>query len=126
MLGAALLLVLASGALYLLVSLAGGLEGTDITERDISRQRQLELINEFAPAPVPDDAADIRLRYQRFQDWRFEASFSLRAEQLEGFVGGLQPGPGPGVYVGKQIGPHVGTVRADRASGRVVVIHTSS
>lgn len=101
-------------------------DGTNVTERDLSPEDQRALIDAFSPVPIPPEASGIRLKYQRFQDWYFEASFDVPPEQLAAFVGGLEPTPTRDRYVGKRIGPHVGVVLVDAATGRVTVRHVSA
>ncbi len=91
------------------------------------------MIDRFAPIPTPTEASDFRLRYRRFQDWHFEASFVLPATAFDGYVNQLGPRlpDSPGLegwerYEGKRIGPHAGGVRVERGTGRVVVSHASS
>lgn len=137
----------AVGLLVMLLALAGVLVelarsekpmgqvlgGTDVSEQDLSRDEQVSMIDEFAPIPTPVEASDIRLRYRRFQDWMFEASFVLPPGALDGYVSRLGPPlpDSPGLdgwerYEGKHIGPHTGGVRVQRATGQVVVHHASA
>ncbi len=110
-----------------------GLGGTDVTGEGLTREAQISMIDQFAPIPTPNEASDIALRYRRFQDWQFEASFVLPPPALDAYVGqlGQRLADAPGQdgwerYAGKQIGPHAGSVRVQRATGRVVVYHASS
>ena len=129
-------LVIAAGlGVLVLIGLGGGdpLGGQSVSERDLSRDEQLALIDQFSPVPTPHDASDVRIRYQRFQDWSFEASFTLAPEALEQYVSALRPVAQPSSatngrqrYVGKQVGAFVGWIEIDRGSGRVWVHHTSS
>ena len=105
---------------------AHGLGGTNVTERDLSPRDQRSLIDAFSPVPTPPEATDVRLRYQRFQDWYFEASFTLPPEQLARFVGQLQSSPEPDRYVGRQVGAYRGSVYVDPPSGRVTIRHVST
>ena len=129
------LVIAAAIGVLVLIGLGGGdpLGGQSVSERDLSRAEQLALIDQFSPVPTPQDASDVRIRYQRFQDWSFEASFILAPEALEQYVSALQPAPQAGPptsgrqrYVGKQVGAFVGWIEVDPASGRVWVHHTSS
>jgi hypothetical protein len=129
------LLVMAATCALAIARLGGAesLGGQSIDERDLSRSEQLALIDQFSPVPTPRDATDIRLRYQRFQDWSFEASFTLSPEALEQYTSALQPAArtntgasGTHRYLGKRIGAFVGWIDVDRASFRVWVHHTSS
>jgi len=107
------------------------LEGTDVSEQGLTRKAQIDMIDRFAPIPTPNEATDVRLSFRRFQDWRFEGSFALPSMTLESYVAQLgerrdQGQDGWETYPGKRIGPHVGSVRVQRATGRVVVYHASS
>ena len=110
-----------------------GLEGTDVTGDGLTREAQITMIDQFAPIPTPTEASDIALRYRRFQDWQLEASFVLPPPALANYVGqlGQRLPDAPGQegwerYQGKRIGPHAGSVRVQRTTGRVVVYHASS
>ena len=129
------IVITAAACVWAVVRLAGAdpLNGQSIGERDLSRSEQLALIDQFSPVPTPPDASDIRLRYQRFQDWSFDASFTLPPETLEPYTSALQPDPrrdtgatGTHRYLGRQIGAFVGWIDVDPGSGRVWVHHTSS
>lgn len=129
------LVIAAALGVLVLVGLGGGnpLGGQSVSERDLSRAEQLALIDQFSPLPTPQDASDVRIRYQRFQDWSFEASFTLAPEALEQYVSALRPAPqqspatnGRQRYAGKQVGAFLGWIEVDPASGRVWVHHTSS
>lgn len=100
--------------------------GTNLTERDIPRVEQLRLLNAHSPLPVPESAEDVRLRYQRFQDWFFEGTFTLPPADFDAFVRGLQPSATPGVYTGRQIGAYSGSVEVDATTRRVTVRHFST
>src|SRR4028119_418929 len=56
-----------------------GLGGTDVSGDGLTREAQINMIDQFAPIPTPNEASDIALWYRRFQDWQFEASFVLPA-----------------------------------------------
>ena len=121
------------GAARLVMESGSGLGGTDVTGEGLSREAQISMIDQFAPIPTPNEASDIALRYRRFQDWQFEASFVLPPPALDRYVGQLGPRlpsstgqDGWELYAGKQIGPHAGSVRIQRTTGRVVVYHSSS
>ena len=136
--GVAILVVLALlpvlfGAGRLVMESRSGLGGTDVTGDGLTREAQISMIDQFAPIPTPNEASDIALRYRRFQDWQFEASFVLPAPALDTYVGqlGQRLPDAPGQegwerYEGKRIGPHAGSVRVQRTTGRVVVYHASS
>ena len=121
------------GVLRLVMEGGSGLGGTDVTGDGLTREAQISMIDQFAPIPTPNEARDIALRYRRFQDWQFEASFVLPPPALDTYVGQLGPrlpdAPGQEgweLYTGKRIGPHAGSVRVQRTTGRVVVYHASS
>ncbi len=139
---AAGLLVMVVTALFLLVALtarggtrapAGWLDfgGTDVTERDLSLAEQMRLLNEFAPISVPSGATNIRLRYQRFQDIYFEASFVLEPaeygdymRQLVPFPSTLGPAP-PTAYKGVTIGSYSSVVVTDPSSYRITISYVA-
>ncbi|WP_163991039.1 hypothetical protein [Pyxidicoccus caerfyrddinensis] len=76
--------------------------GTDKDERDFSVAEQRRLFDTFFPVPVPPSAADVRIRYEGFQDWHLELSFTLPPGDFESFVSQLTPHPDqPGVYAGR-------------------------
>ena len=111
-----------------------GLGGTRLTERDLSRTEQIKLIDAHSPVPTPPEATDIRLTYQRFQDWRFRAEFRLPAGALERYVARLKPAPRNGVaavpgrvrYRGRRIGAFEGSVAVEPGTRTVTVTHVSS
>jgi hypothetical protein len=110
-----------------------GLGGTDLRETDLSRAEQLKLLNEFSPVPIPESASDVRLRYQRFQDWSFRATFTLPPGEYEAFVGQLRPekpaeGSPAGIsrYHGKVIGSWEGYVETDGAARHITIAHASN
>ena len=117
----------------LVMESGSGLGGTDVIGDGLTREAQISMIDQFAPIPTPSEASDIALRYRRFQDWQFEASFTLPLPALDSYVGRLGPrlpdSPGQEgweLYEGKRIGPHAGSVRVQRTTGRVVVYHASA
>lgn len=98
----------------------------NITEQGVSRDEQLRYLNAFSPAPVPESATDVRLRYQRFQDSFFEASFTLPPADFAAYVGSLRPTSDPAVFIGKQIGSYTGSVTVDTTMYRVTLRHVSA
>jgi len=130
-----IMLITAAACVLVIVRLGGAdsLDGQSISERDLSRSEQLAFIDQFSPVPTPHDASDIRLRYQRFQDWSFEAAFTLSPEALAQYTSVLQPddhadtgASGTQRFLGKRIGAFVGWIEINRGSGLVRVHHTSS
>jgi hypothetical protein len=76
--------------------------GTDKDEDDFSAQEQRKLLDTFFPVPVPPSATDLRIRYQGFQDWHLDISFTLPPGDFEAFVAQLTPHPDqPGAYAGR-------------------------
>lgn len=104
-----------------------GLGGTDVTERDLSPDLQVRLINSYAPIPVPSEATDIRLHYQRFQDIFLDASFSLPPAQYDDYVRQLTPlpptvGVAPGTaYRGVTVGSYTSVVVPNPATRRITI-----
>ena len=112
---------------------AQGLGGTDVTEKNLSHNEQVKMINTYSPVPVSGEASDIRLRYHQFQDWYFEASFTLPPAEFEDYVGKLRPlepsadpSPGPRRYHGTKIASWEGVVTVDSTLRRITVVHASS
>ncbi len=79
-----------------------GFLGTEKDEDDFSAEQQRKLLETFFPVPVPPSATDLRIRYEAFQDWHLDISFTLPPEDFEAFVAQLTPAPGqPGAYAGR-------------------------
>ena len=132
-LGVLVLIAVLVWALWLVMPTGQGLEGIDVSDEALTREAQISMIDQFAPIPTPAEATGITLRYRRFQDWLFDASFVLPPPALDTYVGqlGQRLPDDPGLagwerYEGKRIGPHAGSVRVQRETGRVVVHHASS
>lgn len=108
-----------------------GLGGTDVTERDLSPAEQVQLLNMYAPVPVPTGATDIRLKYQRFQDIFFEGSFAVPPAQYDDYVRQLKPlGPTVGVapgsaYAGVIVGNYTSIVVPDPAAYRITISYVA-
>jgi hypothetical protein len=127
MLVGAALLITAAALLVILVRTPSSVrDDVNVTEQTVSRDEQLRYLNAFSPTPVPSSASDVRLRYQRFQDSFFEATFTLPPADFAAYVRGLQPTGDPAVFVGKQIGSYTGSVTVDAATGRVTLRHVSA
>jgi hypothetical protein len=102
--------------------------GTEKDERDFSAPEQRKLFDTFFPVPVPPSAADVRIRYEGFQDWHLELSFTLPPEDFEPFVAQLTPNPDqPGAYAGRtQLGDggflaNASSIAVDPAARRVTL-----
>lgn len=132
--GCAVLAIVVGVGLFSAARHAGdllGLGGTNITERDLTRAAQLRLLDDYAPFPTPTEAADIRLRYQRFQDISFDGSFALPPDQYDAYVRRLTPlGPTVGVapgtgYAGKIVGAYTSVVTPDPATNRIRITYVA-
>jgi hypothetical protein len=108
------------------------LRGTDLTEKDLSRARQIALVNEYSPLAIPASAGGIKIEYQRFQDWNFKATFTLPPRDFKSWTARLkrrktQPASdGILSYEGKRIGAFSGYVTAEPKPGRITIFHSSS
>ena len=126
MLGALLVVGLGGTGLWAAKSAFGG---TDLTEKNLSRTQQLELLNQMSPVPVPLSASDIHIKYESFQDWHFEGSFTLSPADFTGYVGQLQPRvDNSGVFEGRLTNSDGGrfaassSVRVDHATFRIWIV----
>ena len=131
-LGIASACVAAAMAWWSFAHLPDVLQGDDLTEKDLSRARQIALMNSYSPLAIPASASDIKIEYQRFQDWNFKAAFTLPPRDFKIWTARLKPqgqvagGAKPRFYKGKTIGVWTGTVMAEPSGRRVTITHSSS
>lgn len=105
-----------------------GLPGTDKDEDDYSPREQRRLLDTFSPVPVPPSATGLRIRYQGFQDWHMDISFTLPPGDFEAYVAQLTPHEQePGAYAGRtRLGDggfvaDASAIRVDPAARRVKI-----
>jgi nitrogen fixation-related uncharacterized protein len=105
---------------------SGSFLGTDKDEDDFSPEERRKLLDTFFPVPVPDSASDLRIRYQSFQDWHLDVSFTLPPGDFDAYVARLTPQPEPpGGYEGRtRLGDggfvaNASTITVDPATRRV-------
>ncbi|MCP3143002.1 hypothetical protein [Pyxidicoccus xibeiensis] len=127
--GAVLAVLTCLGCSGLLWSMAStGFLGTDKAESDFSPEAQRRLLDTFSPVPVPASATDVRIRYQGFQDWHLDLSFTLPPEDFDAYVAQLTPSQGPpDTYEGRTrladggFAADASSITVDRASRRVTL-----
>ncbi|NMO19613.1 hypothetical protein HPC49_12535 [Pyxidicoccus fallax] len=91
-----------SGVLWSVFS--SGFLGTDKDTDDFTPQQQRRLLDKHFPVQVPPSATDLRIRYQAFQDWRLDISFTLPPGDFEAYVAELPLHPQePGSYAGRLV-----------------------
>ena len=95
-----------------------------VTEDDFTTQKEVvAFLQQFVPAVVPSDAANIQLELSEWLDYSFEASFELKSASFAQFVAELEKN---GIRQGNEIrftvpSPvnGVGTAKIDRRSGTI-------